>query len=466
MKLAGLILLPIYTTQFTTDEFGVVVILEIVAQFLVGVISFNLPAALLRLGAEKQGLDRKRIYTTSLVSSLLVSLAFLALFVPFKSELSELLFETDKYAIYFPLIGLSVAFEILSLLPLNLIRIRKQPYRYVAFFALKLISLVGCTWYFVVIQNEGILGVLKSALIANGLLALAGILVEIKYCVPYFNFKISKQLFSFGAPLIFTTIAGLLLTMSDRIIIKIFGEFSEVGIYGLAYKLGSLSNLLVIGTFSLGFLPIAFSKYHETDFKQFFSRIFTYFIGLIAVLTLGISIFSKEIIKVISHDQPDYWLAIILVPIIAFGFIFKGFQAYFGFTYYLTKKTKHQAVITTTGVILNIVLNFILIPRFDIYGAIAATCLSYIFMSIHSYIIAQKQMKVKYEFSRILSVLLGCVIFIVIGILLNDLEIGWRLFWKALTFAAFLIFLYKIVGDRDERDALIKLISSMIKKKA
>ncbi len=466
VKLAGLILLPIYTTQFTTDEFGIVVILEIVAQFLVGVVSLNLPQAILRIGSDTKGLEQyRRVYSTGVNAIVIICALFLAVFLPFSSTFSGLFFNTSEHANYFVVIGLSVVVEIFSLAPLSLIRLQRKPFKYVFFFSLKLASLVGFTWYFVVLHELGIIGVLQASLIANGIVGVCSFLSEIRFFRAHFDREVWQQLYKFGAPLVFTTVAGLLLTLSDRIIIKLFGEYSEVGVYGLAYKLGSISNLLVIGTFSLGFLPIAFNKFHDADFKRFFSQIFTLFIGLISILTLLVSLFSREFIHIISRNQPDYWLAILLVPVIAFSFVFKGFQAYFGFTYLLTKKTKYQARITIIGVFLNIALNFMLIPFFDIYGAIAATGMSYIFMSIYSYRIAQKQLQITYNFKTIWTILFATGILIVIGMTTTSFGIITSLSIKLGLLAIFAALLYKlVVNDRMKREFKV-MLKTFAKKK-
>src|SRR5690606_32627410 len=150
---------------------------------------------------------------------------------------------------------------------------------------------------------------------------------------------IAKEMYRYGAPLIFTTVAGILLTIADRIIIEIYGNLSDVGVYSIAYKFGSLSNLLFIGSFGLGFLPIAFKKFVDPNIKRFFSKVMAYYIALTVLLTLEVSLFSKEGIKLLGSEIPDYWMEVILLPFIAYEFLFKALFNFMTYIFFLIKRT-------------------------------------------------------------------------------------------------------------------------------
>jgi O-antigen/teichoic acid export membrane protein len=68
---------------------------------------------------------------------------------------------------------------------------------------------------------------------------------------------------------------------------------------------------------------------------------------------------------------------------------------------YIEKKTKYLPYITGVGAIINIGGNFLLIPSFGMYGAAAATFLSYFAMMAYIYYISQKFYPVKYELNRV-----------------------------------------------------------------
>ncbi len=458
VKATGLILLPIYTHSLSLSDYGMLTIFELITQFFVGVISFGLPSSMLRLGSETddQTLQNK-IYFTALAMLLAFCGLFLLIFLPLNGIFSRAFFESADYTAYFTIIFISCSTEILGILPMQLLRLKEKAGWYMFFFALKLAALIGFVWYFVSFRDMGVYGALLGVLSANCVLLIATFSFQFKNLVLKFDIESAKEMYRFGAPLIFTTISAILLTISDRMIIKIFGQLSDVGVYSMAYKFGSLSNLLIIGSFALGFLPIAFKKFHEPGFNRFYSKMMTYFIGLTVLLTLVVSLFSKEGIKLLSADNPDYWMAVILVPFIAYMFLFKGLYNYMTYVFLLIKRTKLQAYVTLAGVVVNIGLNFILIPYYGMYGAIAATGISYIGMALMTYKLAQANYPVHYEFRRIAALMIGCAVFIAVGIYFNDQGVVARLLIKSGLCLGFLAFIYFGVADKTERGKVMKV---------
>ncbi len=463
IKATGLILLPIYTQAFTDVEYGALIMLEITTQFLVGIIAFNIPTAMLRIGSERdERRNQDKVYATALIMLLTASAIFLAISFPLRSVVSLLVLDSRDYAHYFTLLFISIAIEILTILPMQLLRLREEASKYLLFFAIKLLGLIGFVWYFVAYREMGVYGAILGILCANASLFLATLTFQLRLFSFHFNKKLGLEMIRYGAPLIFTTLAGLLLTIADRYIIKIYGTLADVGVYGLAYKIGSLSNLLIIGSFALGFLPIAFKKFRDPGFNRFFGKMATYFIGLTALLSLVISLFSKEIIELISDEDAGFWLAISLVPFIAMAFIFKALQLYFSYIFLLTKRTVYHAVVTLIGVVLNIGLNFLLIPLYDLYGAIAATAISYGAMAMITYIFAQRDYPIAYEGRRLALLFISCAALIYLGISANGQDLIWRLLIKSAVVILFLVFAYFGIADSVEREK-VKKIASLLK---
>lgn len=458
VKVAGLILLPIYTNSLSLEAFGLLGWFELITLFFVGVISFSLPSSMLRLASETNDFEKQGvIYSTSLLMILFFGGVFLAIFLPLNSILSQAIFDTDEYAPYFTIAFISIVIEILGILPLQLLRLREKSTQYLAFFGLKLISLIGFVWYFVSVKDLGVYGALWGILCANTTLLVSTFIFQFKNLRFAYDKKAAKELYYFGAPLIFTIIASTLLTIADRIIIEIYGELSDLGVYTMAYKIGSLSNLLIIGSFSLGFLPIAFKKFGDANFDRFYSKMFTYFIGITILVTLVVSLFSKEGIKLISSSNPDYWLAVSLVPFIAYMFLFKALTNYISYIFLLTKHTKYQAYVTLAGMVINITLNFLLIPRYNMQGAILATGISYICMTIMTYKMAQHNYRINYEFKRITLLMVSCAVFIAIGIFFNDLNLMSRIIIKTGLTVGYGVFIFYAVADSLEREKARKI---------
>ncbi|MCB9248557.1 MAG: oligosaccharide flippase family protein [Ignavibacteriales bacterium] len=126
--------------------------------------------------------------------------------------------------------------------------------------------------YFISYLNMGVEGILISLLIGQLFLSLISIPLVKQNIVLNFQFSILKEMISYGLPLVFTTVFSLLLTMSDRFVIKYFNGDASVGIYSLGYKIASVSNVIILQSFQLGFLPIAYKKVGSADSQRFFQK--------------------------------------------------------------------------------------------------------------------------------------------------------------------------------------------------
>ncbi len=458
VKATGLALMPIYIGAFDTEAYGALVIFEVMTQFMVGVFSFRIQSGLLRLASEREpGEGQGSIYFTSVLLMLALAVGVYLAFLPTSSFFSRFLFDSADYANLFPILFASIALEMLALMPMQLFRVQERPLAFISYLAFKLACMLGFVSYFILAKDMGLYGALLGILLANAAMLLATLPAQVKHAVARFDKEAAIEMFRFGAPLIFTSISAILLSIGDRFIIKIFGELSDVGVYGAAYKVGSVVNLLVINSFTLGFLPIAFKRYGKPGFDNFFTKMLSYFTLVTVLLTLLISLFSKELIKMISSDSPDYWLAAVLVPFIAFSFIFKAIQYYLSLSFHLTKRTRYDALVTMAGFAINIGLNFTLIPIFGLYGAIAATGLSYIAMGFITRYYAARMHPISYEWKRIGLLILSCSIAIAIGILINEMDIIVRLVIKALITSLYLAFLYFVFADKAEKEKIRKL---------
>ncbi|MCH2200298.1 MAG: polysaccharide biosynthesis C-terminal domain-containing protein [Flavobacteriales bacterium] len=460
VKAAGLVVLPFYTNSLTSSEYGELAMLEIMAQFFVGVISLQLPSAFLRFGGSASSSDQlKKIYSTALQLALLLAIGFVCLALLAVPSASQLIFGSNQFEIHLQLLTASIALEVLGLLPLQLLRLKEKSIFYLFFVAVRLICLVFFVWYFVVLNDQGVLGAIKAICLSNLLYLISTVPLQLKNIRLQFDRTQAKEFIAYGGPLIFTTVSAVMLTISDRFIIKVYGEFSDVGIYTLAYKVGSLSNLLIIASFSLGFLPIAFRKMQEAGFKDFFSKTLTLYTLLTIALTLFLSIFGLELIQMFSSGNESYETAAVLVPFIAFMFIFKALNNYFSYVFLLVKKTKYHAQVTIGGVVLNIALNFILVADYGMYGAVAATGISYICMSIFSHWLSQKQMRIKFEYKRIFLLLISSIVAVSIGLMTNDLGLLLRVLIKSAISVIWIAFVYKTLLAKSEKERISKVLA-------
>ena len=209
----------------------------------------------------------------------------------------------------------------------------------------------------------------------------------------------------FGLPLTLSSLGGMLLTMGDRYILKIYSPLTEVGQYTLGYKFASVVNLVFVQAIQLAWPAIAWKKIKEPNAKRFISKILTYYSFVIIWAVLAISLFAEGIIHKLALNQ-SYWASSKIVPIIALSYALNGIYFLVGFIFHYKNKTQYLPLIVILSTVLNIGLNFIFIPSWGMEGAAIATLISYFMMSILTYKFAQKFYTINYELRKIVLLLI------------------------------------------------------------
>lgn len=339
-KLIGFLLLPLYTDLLSISEYGILAILEIISQIIIGIFSLNISTAMMRWSSEvKDEIDKKSIIFTSLVSTIIISISLLLILVPLRNNFSLYFFDSAKFSNYFLLLFFTSSFGIYNLIPLTIMRLREQSPLFALLNTVKFAITLLLNFYFLGYKNMGIEGILLSQLIGQLFLIVFSLPITIRNLVFKFKLSILREMINYSVPLVFSTIFALAFTMSDRFIIKYFAGEASVGVYSLGHKIASIINMLILQSFQLGFLPIAYKKLGTKDEKQFLSKALTYYTLILVFSALSISLFGKELIELLSTNK-DYWIAYSVIPIISFAFVLKGIQYTFALSFHYSKKNK------------------------------------------------------------------------------------------------------------------------------
>lgn len=441
-KLIGFVLLPLYTKELALAEYGMLGIIETTIMILVGVFSFKIPTAMQRWCAEaKDELTERKVVFIAFATLSIIAMGFSALTHPFSTAISKLLlFDVEHFSLIH-LMLLSVAFEVMNFLPMELLRYKERSVTYITLTSVKLLAIVSLNIYFIAVLNLGVFGVLLGQVIGNGLLFLLALPFMLKNMSLGYDKSIAMEMFRYGSPLIFTTISTLLLSLSDRYILNYYHSFDDLGLYTLGYKIASVVNVFILQSFTMGYLPIAYKTYNQPNFNSFYRKTLTYLSLAMCFCIVGLSAYSKEAVDFVAKND-SYLYASFLVPIIATVFFFKGLQYVFTLTFHFIKKTYLNIKIVMFGVVMNIVLNFLLVPDYSYMGAIAATNITYIAMVVYVYFESRKYLKIEFEIGKIFKLMTVLAVSI-LAIYYSNLHYTWlSVVYKTLVVIAFPVILY------------------------
>lgn len=178
---------------------------------------------------------------------------------------------------------------------------------------------------------------------------------------------------NFSVPLMFHVGAAIILSQSDIIMLKHYVNESETGVYGVVYSLAIILSSLW-DAFNRAWVPFYNDLKKRDDTVQIISKSKGYRF-LFTSITMCFLLCAPEVFKFIAEES--YWGGLTVIPLIACTYYIDFLWSFPENFEFYNENTKLISVATIISAVINIILNIILIPRFRIVGAAAATVASY-----------------------------------------------------------------------------------------
>ena len=414
-KILAFLLIPLYTNVLNVDDYGRLTLLRITISIILMVAGLGIIPAVYRFyfqssEVKKEGLVVGTAFLTLMGFSAIIALVLMV----FSGEISHLYFGTTYYKDLFLLIFITILFDTFNEFSFSLLRIHEESIKYVVISLSGMLCSLALNIYFVAVLRIGIKGVLFSSLFSAILMSL----IFAPYLWSRLKFKYSlntlKEMLNFGLPLVPASLGSFVLIYADMFFLKHFSTLENVGIYSLAYKFGLLVLVLIVDPFDTTWAPLKYKAVKEKDADRIYANVLTYFCFVAVFLALGISVLIKDVLTLISGQ--GYLSAYKYVGFIAFSYVLYGLYRVVCLGIDIAKKTRIRAVIVVVSACINLILNYILIPRFEVFGAAAATLLSYVFMVVATYLAAQKLFHINYQITRVLKIFSVAIIIYVIAL--------------------------------------------------
>lgn len=190
----------------------------------------------------------------------------------------------------------------------------------------------------------------------------------------------TKAWLAFGLPVAGAMALDILLSVSDRFLIKFFLDEYAVGAYAAGYGVADKPVLMICAWAALGASPLMMAAF-EAEGKAAASKAAGDLFALILFLGLpaavGLALVARPLAEAaIAQDLRAQ--ATQMIPFIAFSGLLNGLLIhYISESFQLVRRTDQRALLMTAPVALNIALNIALLPRMGVMGAVYATVFSY-----------------------------------------------------------------------------------------
>ncbi len=245
--------------------------------------------------------------------------------------------------------------------------------------------------------NFGIEYIFLANLLSNSILfiLLAKEFLQIRLSL---HWPTLKPMLKYAIPLLITGLAGWVINELDKSAVANWsqgGLFAQ-GVYSQTFKLGAIM-MLAIQAFRYAVEPFFFSQAKDKQAPALFAKTMHYYFLLALLIMLSICT-NIELIASLLLRNPEYRVALYLVPIIMFGKLLFGVYINISIWFKLTDKTSYGILFTFIGAIITFGGNYLFLGTYGYIVSALSIVASYFIMSLVSYLIGKKQYPVPYNF--------------------------------------------------------------------
>jgi O-antigen/teichoic acid export membrane protein len=460
-KLIGFFLLPIYTRILTPADYGILSLLTVTSSLATIIAQLGLGSAMFR-EVIYEGSEERDVESTTLYFLLGESAIFLGSMIVISSKLAILIFGTPDYAHLLRLMFLADFLEVVDVVLMAKLRARAQSSIYSLLSVVRFVTGISLNLYFIVVLRRGVEGLIIAGLISAALLATLSFILLARDLRPVFSLPILRRMLKFGIPLVPVGLSSLLLTMADRYFLKHFSTIAQVGLYSLGYHIGMVM-LLAENAFQLAWPPHRFAIAKQPNAKHQFARILTYYLLAFGFLAMALSLLAKELLMIMT--TPKFYPAAAVVPLIALSYIFSGVRHMTNTGLAIVNKNYYVPPIIVGSALLNLGLNYVLIPPYGMIGAAWATILSYLVLVTVQTLVNLHFYYIQYEYGRMAKLALTWGVTYGVSQLIRTPFLWLNIGLKCLLLFAYPFVLYALrFYEREELEAFKTLLSSQFRR--
>jgi O-antigen/teichoic acid export membrane protein len=414
-KIILILFIPIFTTYFLPEEYAVHSNLLVFIAFASLVYSLGLQQSIFSYFYDKH--DEEYQFTfinTVFITIISFGFLFTLLIILFQKQLSQLLLRTPEFHYLFWYIAAIIFCDNLYTMTLSFLNILEKSRNFALLSSVKTVLLLLFFILLAILKEFNLrtvffatfLSAFVSAIIAMlHMKHILNVFAEGIQKIVRFSPLLMKEALSFGIIMVPGTLAMLGLKLADRYMLTylvsddVAQSLHEVGIYSLGYRVGMIMQFLV-SLISLVYFPYAMKISQESWAKKSYKKMFHSYLLFGSLFAFLIMLFSYELFSIFVNDS--YFAALQIVGYGVISSFLSGIFNLLNISFYITKKAKAIALAVLLGAILNIVLNFIMIPRFGIHGAGIASIIAYFFIVVFEFWQAERLFKVGYYFFNFL----------------------------------------------------------------
>ncbi len=418
-RIINYFLVMLHTSIFFRDELGTTSFLFGYIALALIIITFGMETTFFRFATKN---DSPKTYNVASTAVIIVSLLFAALIFINAHPIADYLINNHDFklapkVLYW--IAAIIFIDGATAIPFAKLRIENRPIKFAtakiaAIFLNIMLQLLFLIVFPAIYNQEYLVGlkpmidsiynphfgieyIFLANLLSNSIyfILLSKEFLQIRFSL---DWKELKPMLGYAIPILITGIAGWVTSELDKVAIAHWSKGGMIaqGVYSQTFKLGAIM-MLAIQAFRYAVEPFFFSQAKDKQAPALFAKTMHYYylLALLIMLTICTNV---ELIANLLLRNPEYRVALYLVPIIMFGKLLYGVYINLSIWYKLKDKTSYGILFTFIGAIITFIGNYYFLGKYGFISSAITIIIAYLAMSVASYYIGQKHYPVPYNF--------------------------------------------------------------------
>ncbi|MCG6551503.1 MAG: oligosaccharide flippase family protein [Candidatus Magnetominusculus sp. LBB02] len=412
VKLKPLIAVPLLTRHFGALNYGVWSQMSVIATIMPLIILLGTDGAIIRYMPGTSLNDQKRFFAAWMVSLTALTTGVCFGIFLFKREISMFCWgQVGEYERFIPVLAAAIMISI-EISALNTwFRVHNDA-RTISAITISQSVLGLITILIVLVKNEAVYQLIIYNIFADALV-IVWLMMKVtrKWGWSRPDFSAISVYLRYGLPIIPHGLAVWGLNYMDRFFLVKYSTLTAIGIYSVSYSIGyAVIQIFIMPVWTM--YPNTAAELYNQGKHAELQRLFDRSVGL-TLVTVVPSI-------VILYVTGERLLAVFttrefikggpVIAIIAAGYLFHIMGLYYEIALWLIHKQVWSTFSVIAACVLNCVANIILIPRYSIMGAAAATSAAFLAQLLISYSLAVRFTKINTNFAFLSKIVISSLI--------------------------------------------------------
>jgi O-antigen/teichoic acid export membrane protein len=271
---------------------------------------------------------------------------------------------------------------------------------------------------------------------------------------------ILKEALKYSIPIIPHNLSTNIASFASRVFINQSGSLAYVGLYSVATQFAMLIDTIQASV-NQAFAPWFFEMMNKKDEtgKNDIVELSHFLLIIYSLVYMAIGLFSQEVIILMTNRT--YYMAWTVIPILVIAFSVKSiYYFYINILFYYKDAAKKIFIATIIGSFADIMIAFVLVPIFGMYGAALSFLVAKIAVVSIVVVMSRKYHDIGYRIPAMLKVIMPSLLFMGAGLYFSYTKYLTEFSCITLLYKLVILFIYLVFMYMTNRDMMSRILNS------